>query len=178
MLFCGDDGTTTDRFFFFATCPGIAHRWRKEDHTEGGESFSYMVVSRLLWSLDGCINLSGWCVVGLWLSVKGGLEFVSDVDIGRESRHPYTRLPHPVPHLGSTGGTIKVPANSHKLLQPLFIVRYRCDGPNPETFPLDPSLRSKHSLEADPTMALETAIMKDMIPTRGHMTKDHLAQFR
>lgn len=77
ILFCGDDGTTTDRFFFFATCPGIAERWRKEDEaTPDGRVLRHLVVSLLIWLPEACIKLSGWCVRPcfrlVWCSVGVG----------------------------------------------------------------------------------------------------------
>lgn len=64
ILFCGGDGTTTDRFFF-STCPAIAERWRKEEEEvrPDGRVLKHLVVSLLIWLPEACIKLSGWCVI-------------------------------------------------------------------------------------------------------------------
>lgn len=52
---------TSLQFFFFATCPGVAERWRKaEEVTKSGKMLRHMVVSLLLWLPEACIKLSGW----------------------------------------------------------------------------------------------------------------------
>jgi hypothetical protein len=69
-----------------------------------------------------------------------------------------------------------VPQQAYVFLQPVFHVIYEREPSFLSTFP--PNLNSKHTLEEAPDRALEKAICKKMICTRGSIDAAFLSQFR